>query len=169
MHFVKNRRRVIQAGGNVGVYPIELARYFTEVHTFEPIVDNFLCLRRNTMENCRIFANCQALGNGEWIDFDKIEHNCGTYRPVKGDKVKTIKIDSLGLENIDLIWLDVEGHETKVLEGARKTIERDKPVLIFEDIGLGDSPRKWAEANGYNHVHRIRNDDIMVCTPNYIL
>jgi len=34
--------------------------------------------------------------------------------------------------NIGLIHIDVEGFELKVIKGAKKIIERDKPVLTFE-------------------------------------
>ncbi|MFN0014246.1 MAG: FkbM family methyltransferase [Saprospiraceae bacterium] len=34
---------------------------------------------------------------------------------------------------IDLIKIDVEGHELAVLKGGRETIRRDKPVLIVEN------------------------------------
>ena len=34
---------------------------------------------------------------------------------------------------VDLIKIDVEGHELEVLTGAKNTIERDRPVLIIEN------------------------------------
>jgi FkbM family methyltransferase len=45
------------------------------------------------------------------------------------------------LERIDLIKMDVEGHEWRVLLGARKTLERFNPVLVFEF-----SQRQWKNA-----------------------
>lgn len=42
--------------------------------------------------------------------------------------------DSLNIEKIDLIKIDVEGYETKVLKGMTKTLERlgNKPPIIIE-------------------------------------
>lgn len=37
-----------------------------------------------------------------------------------------------GLERVDLIKIDVEGSEYHVLEGARETLQRDRPALIVE-------------------------------------
>ena len=43
------------------------------------------------------------------------------------------KIDSLNIENIGLIKIDVEGFEMDVLRGAEKTIRIQKPTLIIEN------------------------------------
>lgn len=46
--------------------------------------------------------------------------------------VRVRTLDSLGIENIDLIKIDTEGYEVNVLRGARETIRRQHPVLIIE-------------------------------------
>jgi len=46
-------------------------------------------------------------------------------------------IDDLGLDACDLIQLDVEGFEAKVLQGASQTITRCRPVIMVEDRGHG--------------------------------
>ena len=38
-------------------------------------------------------------------------------------------------QTLDLIKIDVEGHELEVLQGGLQTIRRDKPVLLIEDNG----------------------------------
>lgn len=50
-----------------------------------------------------------------------------------GEKVDLITIDSLGLSRCDVIKVDVEGMEKKVLEGAEKTINLFRPVLFVEN------------------------------------
>ncbi len=51
---------------------------------------------------------------------------------------------------VDLIKIDVEGAELAVLEGGRRVIERDKPVLIIEDNSDNRlALRTWLEALGY--------------------
>ena len=51
----------------------------------------------------------------------------------------TITIDSLQLQRCDLIKFDVEGWETRALNGAIRTISRFKPMLFFEaDNALED-------------------------------
>jgi FkbM family methyltransferase len=54
--------------------------------------------------------------------------------------VQTAKMDDVLPANfkVDLIKIDVEGAEMLVLQGARATIDRSKPVVIFEH-GIGAS------------------------------
>ena len=55
-------------------------------------------------------------------------------------EVKTELLDNIIPKDlkIDLIKIDVEGGELLVLEGAKQTIDREKPVVVFEH-GLGAS------------------------------
>jgi FkbM family methyltransferase len=47
-------------------------------------------------------------------------------------EIELIAIDSLPLNNMVAMKIDVEGHEFSVLEGATRTIARFKPVVIIE-------------------------------------
>jgi FkbM family methyltransferase len=46
--------------------------------------------------------------------------------------VQMLPIDELGLDDVDFIKLDVEGHELPALRGASATIERCRPTIIAE-------------------------------------
>lgn len=52
-----------------------------------------------------------------------------------GVSVDLIPIDSLNLNDVSLIKLDVEHMENAALDGARETILRNKPVIILEIMG----------------------------------
>lgn len=43
-----------------------------------------------------------------------------------------MRIDSLGLQDVDFIKIDVEGHEPKVLSGAARTIAEHHPAIYME-------------------------------------
>lgn len=64
---------------------------------------------------------------------------------------ETPSIDSLGLEVVDLIRFNVPGHERGLLQGSQQTIQRCRPVLLFEDADTGDTTflADWAEQNNY--------------------
>ncbi|MDU0220503.1 FkbM family methyltransferase, partial [Escherichia coli] len=47
----------------------------------------------------------------------------------EGEPTDTVRIDDLQLGRCNLIKVDVEGHEAKVLSGARQTIKAHRPVL----------------------------------------
>lgn len=47
---------------------------------------------------------------------------------------KVIALDSLQLERLDFIKIDVEGHELDVFKGAVETIKRCRPVIWSETL-----------------------------------
>jgi len=64
--------------------------------------------------------------------------------------VNLMSIDSLKLPRVDLIKIDVEGMEVDVLEGAKDTIQRCKPVMTIEIIKTDKSAvEQFLTANGY--------------------
>jgi len=86
--------------------------------------------------------------------------------------VATLPLDDLlaneGVERVDAIKVDVEGAEPLVLEGAVKTIERDRPVLLSEFYPLALDCAPWGSACGYlstlrrlgYHLSVIGADDV---------
>ena len=43
-----------------------------------------------------------------------------------------ITLDSLKLEKVNFIKIDVEGQELNVIKGGVKTITKNKPIIFFE-------------------------------------
>lgn len=66
--------------------------------------------------------------------------------------VKTIMIDGLGLERLDLLKIDVEGMEVEALQGGAETISRCKPILFVETV---KSDKKIIAAALRNEGYRI--------------
>lgn len=46
--------------------------------------------------------------------------------------VRALPLDALGLTGVTFIKFDVEGHELPALQGAQRTIRRDRPALLVE-------------------------------------
>lgn len=137
----KRRGLIVQAGGNVGVYPLELAKHFGHVITFEPDDENYACLRQNIEGVSNISAHHAALG--EILGLCTVEvaeaHNSGAHRICAGvGRTPVLALDDLFLPApCDAIWLDVEGYELAILRGARRIIDEDGPIIAIEDKGLG--------------------------------
>lgn len=51
---------------------------------------------------------------------------------IGGEKCKMITIDSLQLDGCDYMKIDVEGYECLVIQGAKQTIQKFKPIIMFE-------------------------------------
>lgn len=141
---VDRRDCVIQAGGNTGIYPLNLALNFRHVLTVEPDSRNFRCLQKNMDVRDslgRVDARMAAFGDDE--GYGKIIEvepgNCGAHRigmAKEGEGIPILTIDSFGLDP-NAIWLDVEGYELQALKGAVETILRSSPVIVLEMKQLG--------------------------------
>jgi FkbM family methyltransferase len=167
MRHVRGRRFCVQAGGNCGVWPIRLAELFECVHTFEPDDDNFFCLQRNcTAPN--VMQHRAALGDADrLVGIEKHWQNCGMHHVVSGCDVPMQTIDGLGLDNCDLIYLDVEGYEWQALLGAQTTVARTRPVIAIESKDHSERygiPKERVEryviSLGYRLVDRVHHDVI---------
>jgi FkbM family methyltransferase len=132
---------VVDVGANIGYYTLLLAKVCKKVYAFEPDKICFEILLKNIKENkltnvvAKNLAVSDQIGKVKFI-VDK--DNFGNSRLGDGDK--TILCDSLDniLKNekqIDLIKIDVQGHEPQVIAGAEKIIIKYSPILFLEFNG----------------------------------
>ena len=52
---------------------------------------------------------------------------------------REFRLDSLHLNNVSFIKIDVENAENQVLQGARQTILHNRPIIILEILGSSDN------------------------------
>lgn len=162
LNLVKHKRTVIQAGGNQGMYPRILAEHFHNVYTFEPDALNFYCLSRNCLKD-NVYKFQAALGNhNATVDLERrIMGNTGqhTVRENIPGHIPILKLDDLNVRDVDMIWLDVEGYEYKVLLGAVRTIQQFKPLIMAERGGSTDI-KNLLTPYGYKEVRRSVSDTV---------
>jgi FkbM family methyltransferase len=135
LRHVEGRDMVIQAGGNVGLYPLALSDVFENVITAEPDEDNFQCLEANLRARMNVYALRGAFGDeaGGCHSVVVEPDNCGAHRIDKGGETPLVTIDALAISDCDLIWLDVEGYELQALHGAANTLKTFSPVVVTEE------------------------------------
>jgi len=127
----------VQAGGNIGMWPLRLAKFFSTVHTFEPVPVIYGALCTNVRGVPGIIAHNKLLSNkkGEIIPFSirsgGVSRVVGEVSEANSSFTSTT-IDALELPACDALFLDVEGHELAALEGAARTIQQFRPVITVE-------------------------------------
>jgi FkbM family methyltransferase len=136
----RGRRRAIDAGAHVGVWSLHLAHWFEVVEAFEPVPENFECLVGNVVAldlQCRVRARPYALSDRAGvIELGRVGDSSYGWSTLAADPVlstASVTIDGFSWNDVDLIKVDVEGHEFEVLAGAADTIRRCRPVIIIEE------------------------------------
>jgi FkbM family methyltransferase len=149
---------ILDVGANMGSMCLHFAKRAPEglVYAFEPMEYAYKKLVRNLTLNPdlapRIHAVHSYVSNhsseaqavttyASW----KVDRLAVDVHPVHGglnsppEVVRVLTIDEFcrdqGIERVDLIKTDTEGHELDVLEGARETLRNHRPVVVFE---MGD-------------------------------
>ena len=130
----------VDVGGWWGPWTYWLARIARQVVTCEPIPELAAFIRRVAPPNVdvRNVALSDRAGDAIlWVPPGRrgSEGRSSLETRVPGGRavhVVTARLDDLGLDGVGLIKVDVEGHELRVLDGARHTIAACRPVLVVE-------------------------------------
>jgi len=123
---------VVDVGANIGTHCIPLSKHVKRVIAFEPDAENYKLLAQNCAETgCKVTITQVALGNQTLKCSTQFDY--GKTRLAQGEDVTVTTMDSIkGFPSIDLIKIDVEGHELQVLAGAAGTIGYYKPKIFIE-------------------------------------
>jgi FkbM family methyltransferase len=167
---------VFDIGANVGSHSLPIASYVGDagkVYAFEPVPWAINKLRRNIELNKfnNLVVESIALSdlNEKEVEMEfrasfKIGSESGVGRDGKiskdwwseCDRVK-VRMETLDsyvsshqIDRLDLIKLDVDGFEGKVIRGALETLDRFKPILIMEIAPA------WIEMRGDKMIDILR-------------
>jgi len=169
---VPNARRIIDVGANVGTNTMEYATWAQQVEAFECQTSTFELLEHNVATNQLLgatgvpwyksatastaitghitlhytalmdrigiaFVTEKADGLASFVRFDSGDHEC-----------TTSTIDSYNWNNVDIIKADTEGTEWLIVQGAKHTIERCRPVVQIEMWN-------WEKRFGLHNQHML--------------
>lgn len=156
----------VDIGSNWGYFPLLFAsrEAFTgKILAFEPVPSTYADLA-DLVEQAGlgpwIETRQAAVGREDGAVAMSVPRHSGLAKIDEGGggvDVPLVRFDSLGLERVDVVKIDVEGHELAVFEGASETLRRLGPVLVFES-GVGERkgaqpPLEFLEHLGYR-LHR---------------
>lgn len=154
----------VDVGAHQGFYTLLAAELVGEngaVHAFEPTPSNFKVLQANTKDSKFVIVNNLALSSQIGTsDFYISKLGSSEYNSINPEgfeiankiTVQTTTLDEYAKRNnisIDMIKIDVEGHELDVLRGATSLLSAQSPMVIIEYI-----PRKW---KSFEEAHRLMN------------
>lgn len=143
----------IDAGASLGLYSLFASMLVGEegiVLAIEPSRRDFHRLKENSDLNQRKNIRLRMIGlsnatcDRELRVADEIHSGQNTlgsmaYAGVRTENRERIRVERLDdlilkekLHRVDVIKMDTEGHELFVLQGARDTIQRFKPILVVE-------------------------------------
>lgn len=144
----------LEVGAHVGYYSIRMAKLYGKVIAVEPNPQSIECLKKNielnNVENIEIIP--VACGEKEEVKpIGLMEGGTSFYRvnaPTINVTVK--KLDQI-VAHADIVKIDVEGWEEKVVNGARELISRSRPIIFIEHHEFEYYP----EARGsYENIRR---------------
>lgn len=163
---IKDGMCFVDIGANIGLYTaLALRRMKTSglVLAIEPAEENFMFLEKNIRENrapdsrVKVIAERVALSDrkGEAV-LHKNPENKGDNRLYQDallketEKVRVISLDEIcadhGIPAVDMIKMDVQGMESRVLLGATGILEKSPTCTLFMEFwasgieGAGDRP-----------------------------
>lgn len=155
--YIEKSKYIVDVGANIGCHTISYANFNPncQVWAFEPQEKLFDILTRNIILNNlseRVHAFKCGLGHVDtattMVSMDTVydAHRCGFNKGGigignGGEAISIRALDSLNLPGLDFMKIDVEGAEGLVIQGARETIKKFKPVIFFEHNEAAIDPR----------------------------
>jgi FkbM family methyltransferase len=163
---------LLDVGANIGNHAVFFADKFKKVVCFEPEERNFSLLKVNTSAHqnieCFNMGVSATPGFGVMINGDRTNSGKGQISEITGEQYSTHHIEICSIDTfgcldesvIDVLKLDVEGHELQVLKGAQTSIAKDKPIILFElnaQFGIPDeeNPIPLLKELGYQDFHHV--------------
>lgn len=163
-------RVAVDIGGHVGTWSMQLAKQFTYVHAFEPLLAHRQCFHMNVESpNVRMYAF--ALGERDGcVNIRSTPTSSGdSWIDGHGD-IPMRRLDEFAIHDVDFIKLDCEGYELFALRGGEETIKRDRPTICVEQkpgraqkYGLPETGAvTYLESLGYELAEVLSGDYILV-------
>lgn len=149
---------IFDVGSYIGTFSLETSGHFPEavIHSFEPFIESYEAQLLNVEGNTRIICHNHALGdvsydmkyycnkksftNSLLPNADNVEQyiSYGMHDPVSSHEVpvKTIAqfLEEKQIERIDVLKMDTQGYEYRVLQGAAEFLSTDSIPFIYSEV-----------------------------------
>ena len=142
---VRRGAHVADVGANRGAYSYALHRLGARAELFEPNPACAAILAHWARDLSSVTVHPVGLSDTSGpatlhvpVDAAGIAHDASaSVEPVVGDRthdltIETRTLDSFGFIDLSFVKIDVEGHESRLLDGAVETIRASAPALLIE-------------------------------------
>ncbi|MBI2645763.1 MAG: FkbM family methyltransferase [Deltaproteobacteria bacterium] len=143
-----NPKVILDIGGNIGIAAVYFARRFpnAKIYSFEPVLENFEILQKNISSYPNITAFHVALGDKTimaslFSSKDKTNHGGYSFFSRLNDAASSISVEvqhagdfleKNNIAEIDLIKIDAEGAEYKILTSLKRDMVKKIKFIIGE-------------------------------------
>ena len=144
----RHARVILDVGANEGQTALYLRRFFSPatIHCFEPVPATFALLEQRTRGRSGIVSHATAVTDrtGDLtMRIDPFSERSAVARSENvGDtcRVPAVTLDEFfttaGLTHVDILKIDVEGHEPAVLRGASRVLRNGCIRSVFVEVGF---------------------------------
>lgn len=126
----------IDVGAYTGFYSVLVSKVSqAEVKCFEPNKKNLETIKANKETNNVQFNTIQRVvwDSKTELDFNSDRGKSNVVQNRKAFSKQSVTLDGfIDDDNIDLLKIDVEGAELKVIKGAESLIQKHRPVILLE-------------------------------------
>ena len=144
-HVVKPGFRVVDVGGNRGVYAYQFWRLGAVVEVFEPNPACLSVLAAWARGRQRVVLHAVGLSDHAGaaqlhipVDAAGVEHDASgsleghDFGRAREEVISVSTLDAFAVADVQFIKIDVEGHESRVIAGAQRTLAASRPALLVE-------------------------------------
>jgi FkbM family methyltransferase len=170
---------IIDGGANAGFFTIPVANRIRgrgqQIISFEPQLTLYRALSGSLALNDIDFCDLRYAGLGATLGTAQVPdinystpQDFGTVQISEngtGTTVEIVTIDSLKLDRLDFVKLDVEGYECAALAGGIETIQQHRPYIWVEFFISGRDPIKAALAGVPDYAFFQVDYQNMLCIP----
>ena len=150
----KKFKTVLDVGAWCGTWSKAIQPYCKRVIAFEPNKTTFECLQKNL--NPFNHVTCNRLAIGDKLCNVSLTQESATQNTRVGKEssniqdVQMFNIDYWNYDDVDMIKIDVEGYEMRVLEGAYKTLtfnDENQSNVQYIMVELNNNTKKYSSSN----------------------
>jgi len=164
---MENTNVVLDIGGNIGQHALWFAKHAKKVYTFEPLPRLIARIRKhielNHLEKKITLVTTALSDEAKELEITDPEPGMsgiastilGRNKNEKTVKIQAMRLDDYlekeGVDQVDLINIDIEGAELFALKGMPKLLQRSGPPLILEmnDLMMGLAGYSFEDVQSY--------------------